>query len=92
MNQRVVTNELRQSSGNESINVDSDRDHGSSSQNGSDRDHGSDDVEVDMADFKSNIDANVEWVGSKEIIEVIKEGFEDEEVNHDDFDSGSDSE
>ncbi|GKF10674.1 hypothetical protein Tco_0048600, partial [Tanacetum coccineum] len=31
-------------------------------------------------------------VGSKEILEVVEEGFEDEEVNHDDLDSKSDSE
>ncbi|GJY25291.1 hypothetical protein Tco_0400017 [Tanacetum coccineum] len=47
MNQFDMTNELIQSSRNEIINVESDRDHGSSSdvgsgsQNGSDRDHGS---------------------------------------------------
>ncbi|GKA35579.1 hypothetical protein Tco_0722070 [Tanacetum coccineum] len=51
-----------------------------------------DDVEMDMAEFKRNINANVEWVGSKQIVEVVKEGFEDEEVDHEDFDSGSDSE
>ncbi|GKB48864.1 mutator type transposase [Tanacetum coccineum] len=31
-------------------------------------------------------------VESKEIVEVVKEGFEDEEVDHEDFHSGSDSE
>ncbi|GJV92800.1 hypothetical protein Tco_1540613 [Tanacetum coccineum] len=41
-----------------------------------------DDVEVDIAAFRRNIDANVEWVGSKEIVEVVEEGFEDEEVDH----------
>ncbi|GJT83440.1 transposase, MuDR [Tanacetum coccineum] len=51
-----------------------------------------DDVEMDMAEFRRNIDANAEWVGSKEIVEVVEEGFEDEEVDHEDFDSGSDSE
>nr|GEX00036.1 transposase, MuDR [Tanacetum cinerariifolium] len=118
INKRVVTNELRQSHRNESTNVESDRDHGSGSQNGSDRDHGScsdvgshndddldsqesdllvdphkmvDDVEVDMAKFRRNIDANVEWVGSKEIEDVVEEGFEDEEVNHEGFDNMSDS-
>ncbi|GJS71104.1 WD repeat-containing protein LWD1 [Tanacetum coccineum] len=49
-------------------------------------------LEVDMAEFRRNIDANVEWVRSKEIVEVVEEGFEDEEVYHKDFDSGSDSE
>ncbi|GJR83643.1 WD repeat-containing protein LWD1 [Tanacetum coccineum] len=49
-------------------------------------------LEVDMAEFRRNIDANIEWVGSKEIVEVVEEGFKDEEVYHKDFDSGSDSE
>ncbi|GJS75385.1 hypothetical protein Tco_0725266 [Tanacetum coccineum] len=131
MNQFDMTNELSQSSRNESINVESDMDHGSGSddgsgsQNGSDRDHGSgsdagsgsqngfdndddsdsqdsnflfdpdnmiDDVEVDMPEFRTNIDDNVEWVGSKEIVKVVEEGSEDEEVDHKYFDSGSDSE
>ncbi|GKE31256.1 hypothetical protein Tco_1450578, partial [Tanacetum coccineum] len=38
-----------------------------------------DDVEVNMAKFRRNIDANVEWVGSKEIVEeedfVIEKKF-----------------
>ncbi|GKF67408.1 hypothetical protein Tco_0197087, partial [Tanacetum coccineum] len=38
-----------------------------------------DDVDVDMADFRSNIDANVEWVGSKAIVTMEEEEFEDEE-------------
>ncbi|GJR31029.1 hypothetical protein Tco_1107261 [Tanacetum coccineum] len=113
MNQFDMTNELSQSSRNESIHVESDKDHGSGSyvgsgsKNGSsndddsdsqdndflvDPDNMTDDVEVDMAEFRGNIDANVEWVGSKEIIEVVEEGFKDEEVYHKDFDSGSDSE
>ncbi|GJR54012.1 WD repeat-containing protein LWD1 [Tanacetum coccineum] len=49
-------------------------------------------LEVDIAEFRRNIDANVEWVGSKEIVEVVEEGFKDEEVYHKDFDSWSDSE
>ncbi|GJV14370.1 hypothetical protein Tco_1359693 [Tanacetum coccineum] len=50
-----------------------------------------DDVEVDMVEFRRNIDANVEWVGSKEIVEEVEEGLKDEEVDHEDFDIGSDS-
>nr|GEZ98360.1 hypothetical protein [Tanacetum cinerariifolium] len=51
-----------------------------------------DDVDVDMAEFRSNIDANVEWVGSKAIVTMEEEEFEEEGVNHDELDSGSDSE
>ncbi|GKA61780.1 mutator type transposase, partial [Tanacetum coccineum] len=51
-----------------------------------------DDVDVDMVEFRSNIDANVEWVGSKAILTMEEEEFEEEEVNLDELDSGSDSE
>nr|GEU88694.1 hypothetical protein [Tanacetum cinerariifolium] len=51
-----------------------------------------DDVEVDMKDFRNNIDKNVEWIGfSKEEVENIKLGT-DEELNLEDFDSETDSE
>nr|GEY86759.1 transposase, mutator type [Tanacetum cinerariifolium] len=42
--------------------------------------------------LRSNIDANVEWVGSKAIVTIEEEEFEEEEVNHDELDSGSNSE
>ncbi|GJX86863.1 hypothetical protein Tco_0337637 [Tanacetum coccineum] len=48
-----------------------------------------DDVEVDMADFKSHTDADVEWVGCKETVIGENEVFELEEVDHEDFDSWS---
>nr|GFB40629.1 hypothetical protein [Tanacetum cinerariifolium] len=50
------------------------------------------DVDVDIAEFRNNIDANVEWVGSKAIVTMEEKEFEDEGVNHDELDSGSDSE
>ncbi|GJT46593.1 hypothetical protein Tco_0955308 [Tanacetum coccineum] len=96
-----------QSSRNESMNVEDDRDDGSNSDDGSasdddsdsqdsdflvDPDNMIDDVDVDMAEFRSNIDANVEWVGSKAILTMEEEEFEEEEVNLDELDSGSDSE
>nr|GEX16393.1 transposase, mutator type [Tanacetum cinerariifolium] len=95
-----------QSSRNESMNVEDDRDDGSNSNDGcaSDDDSDSqdsdflvdpdnmiDDIDVYMAKFRSNIDVNVEWVGSKAIV-TMEEEFEEEEVNHDELDSGSDSE
>nr|GEY66826.1 transposase, mutator type [Tanacetum cinerariifolium] len=95
-----------QSARNESMNVEDDRDDGSNSDDGSasdddsdsqdndflvDPDNMIDDIDVDMAKFRSNIDANVEWVGSKAIV-TMEEEFEEEEVNHDKLDSGSDSE
>ncbi|GJW25678.1 mutator type transposase [Tanacetum coccineum] len=96
-----------QSSRNESMNVEDDRDDGSNSDDGSasdddsdsqdsdflvDPDNMIDDVDVDMAEFRSNIDANVEWVGSKAILTMEEEEFEEEEVNLDELNSGSDSE
>ncbi|GKD68111.1 mutator type transposase, partial [Tanacetum coccineum] len=84
----------------------SDRDDGSNSDDGSANDDDSDsqdsdfladpdnmidDVEVDMAEFRSNIDANVKWVGSKAIVTMEEEEFEEEEVNLDELDSRSDS-
>nr|GEU57806.1 hypothetical protein [Tanacetum cinerariifolium] len=96
-----------QSSRNESMNVEDDRDDGSNSDDGSTSDDDSDsqdsdflvnpdnmidDVDVDMTEFKSNIDANVEWVGSKAIVTMEEEEFEEEGVNHDELDSRSDSE
>ncbi|GJZ10958.1 mutator type transposase [Tanacetum coccineum] len=39
-----------------------------------------DDVEVDMVEFRSNIDAKVEWVGSKDIVAVIEEYKEIKEM------------
>nr|GEU48641.1 hypothetical protein [Tanacetum cinerariifolium] len=96
-----------QSSMNESMNVNDDRDDGSNSDNGSTSDDDSDsqdsdflvdpdnmidDVDVDMAEFRSNIDANVEWVGSKAIVTIEEEEFEKEGVDHNELDSGSDYE
>nr|GEW84984.1 hypothetical protein [Tanacetum cinerariifolium] len=97
-----------QSFRNESMNVEDDRDDGSNSDDGSvsnddsdsqdndfldDPDNMIDDVDVDMVEFRSNIDANVEWVRSKAIVTMEEEEeFEKEEVNHDELDSGSDSE
>ncbi|GJY37196.1 hypothetical protein Tco_0422574 [Tanacetum coccineum] len=92
MNQRVVTNKLRQSYRNKSINVESDMDHDSSSQNGSDRDHGSGSQNGYDRDHGSSSDAGFDNDDNSENVEVVEEGFKDEEVNHDDFGSGSDSE
>ncbi|GKD69179.1 hypothetical protein Tco_1323269, partial [Tanacetum coccineum] len=50
-----------------------------------------DDVDVDMAEFKSHTDPDVEWVGCKEKVVEENEVFDLEEVDHEDFDSGSDS-
>nr|GEZ94396.1 hypothetical protein [Tanacetum cinerariifolium] len=78
-----------QSSRNESMNVDDDRDDGSNSDDGSTSDDDSDsqdsdflvdpdnminDVDMDMAEFRSNIDANVEWVGAKKMAQERVEG------------------
>nr|GEV54206.1 hypothetical protein [Tanacetum cinerariifolium] len=49
-----------------------------------------DDVEVDMADFKSHTDPDVEWVGCKETIEEENQVFKLEEVDHEECDNGSD--
>ncbi|GKA85510.1 hypothetical protein Tco_0807164 [Tanacetum coccineum] len=80
--------------------------NGSGSENGSDSSSGSDsedndyfvdeenlidDVNVDMAEFKSHTDPDVEWVGCKEKVVEENEVFDLEEVDHEDFDSGSDS-
>nr|GEX14958.1 transposase, MuDR [Tanacetum cinerariifolium] len=76
----------------------SNRDDGSASDDDSDSDflvdpnNMIDDVEVDMAEFRSNIDANVEWVGSKAILTMEEKEFEVEKVNLDELDSGSYSE
>nr|GEW12969.1 hypothetical protein [Tanacetum cinerariifolium] len=50
-----------------------------------------DDVDVDMAEFKSHTDPDVEWVGCKETVVEENEVFDLKEVDHEDFDSGSDS-
>nr|GEY10662.1 transposase, MuDR [Tanacetum cinerariifolium] len=78
----------------------------SSSENGSDSSSGSDsedsdyfldeenlidDVDVDMAEFKSHTDPDVEWVGCKETVVEETKVFDLEEVDHEDFDTGSDS-
>nr|GEW81959.1 hypothetical protein [Tanacetum cinerariifolium] len=49
-----------------------------------------DDVEIDLADFKSHTDLDVEWVGCKETIEEENKVFELEEVDHEDYDCGTD--
>nr|GEX21214.1 hypothetical protein [Tanacetum cinerariifolium] len=89
------------------MNVEDDRDDGFNSDDGSTSDDDSDsqdsdflvdpdnmidDVDVDMAEFRSNIDANVRWVGSNAIVTMKEEEFEKEGVNHDELDNGSDSE
>ncbi|GKC85323.1 hypothetical protein Tco_1141040 [Tanacetum coccineum] len=86
--------------------VDVSSDNGSGSKNGSDSISGSDsedsdyfvdeenlidDVDVDMAEFKSHTDPDVEWVGCKEKVVEENEVFDLEEVDHEEFDSGSDS-
>nr|GEY95342.1 putative reverse transcriptase domain-containing protein [Tanacetum cinerariifolium] len=48
-------------------------------------------VDVDMAEL-SNIDANVEWVGSKAIVTMEEEKFEEEGVKYDELDSRINSE
>ncbi|GKC82521.1 mutator type transposase [Tanacetum coccineum] len=80
--------------------------NGSGSENGSGSDSGSDsedsdyfvdeenlieDVDVDMAEFKRHTDPGVEWLGCKENVLEDNEVFELEEVDHEEFDSGSDS-
>ncbi|GKB31068.1 mutator type transposase [Tanacetum coccineum] len=80
--------------------------NGSGSENGSGSDSGSDsedsdyfvdeenlieDVDVDMAEFKRHTDPGVEWLGCKENVLEENEVFELEEVDHEEFDSGSDS-
>nr|GEW79284.1 transposase, mutator type [Tanacetum cinerariifolium] len=51
-----------------------------------------DDVEVDMGDFRNNIDKNIEWIGfSEEEVENIEVGT-DEELDLEDLDSATDSE
>ncbi|GKA48609.1 hypothetical protein Tco_0741567 [Tanacetum coccineum] len=92
-------NEVGQSSRNGSGS-----ENGSSSDNGSgsgsdsedsdyfvDEENLIDDLEVDMADFKSRTDADAEWVGCKETVVEENDVFELEEVDHEDFDSESDS-
>ncbi|PWA75620.1 transposase, mutator type [Artemisia annua] len=90
----------------ESTRSEVEREHGSSSEHDSsseddsdsqdsdfdEQDNIIDDVEVDMAEFKRNIDENVEWVGSKDKVEQVEEVFEDEEVDYEDMDTGSESE
>ncbi|PWA93526.1 transposase, mutator type [Artemisia annua] len=90
----------------ESTRSEVEREHGSSSEHDSSYEDDSDsqdsdfdepdniidDVEVDMAEFKRNIDENVEWVGSKDKVEQVEEVFEDEEVDYEDMDTGSESE
>ncbi|GKC98058.1 hypothetical protein Tco_1168333 [Tanacetum coccineum] len=49
------------------------------------------DVDVDMAEFKRHTDPGVEWLGCKENVLEENEVFELEEVDHEEFDSGSDS-
>nr|GEV59727.1 hypothetical protein [Tanacetum cinerariifolium] len=107
-NDEDVIEDVSEDEWNESMNVEDDRDDGSNSDDGSvsnddsdsqdndfldDPDNMIDDVDVDMVEFRSNIDANVEWVRSKAIVTMEEEEeFEKEEVNHDELDSGSDSE
>ncbi|GJS31285.1 probable protein arginine N-methyltransferase 3, partial [Tanacetum coccineum] len=88
-------NEVGQSSRNGSCS-----DNGSDSSSGSDSEDSDyfvdeenliDDVNVDMAEFKSHTDPDVEWVGCKEKVVEENEVFDLEEVDHEDFDSGSDS-
>ncbi|GJU45557.1 hypothetical protein Tco_1202823 [Tanacetum coccineum] len=50
-----------------------------------------DDVDVDMTKFKSHTNPDVEWVGCKETVVEENEVFDLEEVDHEDFDSRSDS-
>ncbi|GKB46308.1 hypothetical protein Tco_0897061 [Tanacetum coccineum] len=49
------------------------------------------DVDVDMAEFKRHVDPGVEWLGCKENVLEENEVFELEEVDHEEFDSRSDS-
>nr|GFD53674.1 transposase, MuDR [Tanacetum cinerariifolium] len=50
-----------------------------------------DDVDVDMVEFKSHTDPDVEWVECKETVVEENKVFELEEVDHEDFNSGSES-
>nr|GEW80357.1 transposase, mutator type [Tanacetum cinerariifolium] len=75
-----------QSSRNESMNVEDDRDDGSNSDDGSTSD---DDSDSQDSDFLVNPDNMIDDV-DVDMAEFRK--FEEEEVNHDELDSGSDSE
>ncbi|GKB96892.1 hypothetical protein Tco_0983029 [Tanacetum coccineum] len=79
-------NELGQSSRNDKINVKVDNNSDEASQYNSNSGH-----EVYMAEFRRNIYANIERFGCKENVEKVNEVFEDEEVSHKDFDSGSET-
>ena len=48
-------------------------------------------VEVDMAEFKKNIDKNSEWIGCAENIEEDNEVVQEDEVDNDELYSGTDS-
>ncbi|GJT60279.1 retrotransposon protein, putative, ty1-copia subclass, partial [Tanacetum coccineum] len=48
------------------------------------------DVAVDMQDFNSNTDANVEWMCCKESVQEVNEVFHaEEDIDFEDFDSGT---
>ncbi|GKE44210.1 hypothetical protein Tco_1471494 [Tanacetum coccineum] len=88
------------SSGNEAEVDVSEDEWGSGSDSGSDSEDSDyfvdeenliEDVDVDMAEFKRHTDPGVEWLGCKENVLEENEVFELEEVDHEEFDSGSDS-
>nr|GEY89417.1 transposase, MuDR [Tanacetum cinerariifolium] len=90
--------EINEHEGNEERE---DSEHGFDSEQGSDSEDSEfiidkenmiHDVELDMLECRSNTDVNVEWVGCKEPIEEVNEVFEDEEnIDHEEFDSATDS-
>ncbi|PWA44713.1 Transposase, MuDR [Artemisia annua] len=48
-------------------------------------------VDVDMAEFKKNIDKNSEWIGCAETVEEVTEVVEEDDVDNDVLCSGTDS-
>ena len=48
-------------------------------------------VEVDMAEFKKNIDKNSEWIGCAENVEEVNEVVQEDEVDNEELYSGTDS-
>ncbi|PWA90375.1 Zinc/iron permease [Artemisia annua] len=48
-------------------------------------------VNVDMAEFKKNIDKNSEWIGCAETVEEVTEVVEEDGVDNDELCSGTDS-
>nr|GEV45291.1 hypothetical protein [Tanacetum cinerariifolium] len=95
--QQPIRKEVGQSSRNDSGSGNgsvSDSGSGSDSEDSDyfvDEENLIDDVDVDMVEFKSHTDPDVEWVECKETVVEENKVFELEEVDHEDFNSGSES-